>query len=425
MARLQDFQSVTPSISDNLLIVQPQGQGLSTLDAVGSKIANDATVSSLSTASKKLAGAINELNTNKPNISVLSNLITLAAKSGGVAAFKTDIADKLYSCYVNIMAAQSGNGTPALDNVRTLSGWTSCNFTHAGKNMISISNLSFAASQNRTEFLGNDIWLGAGTYTLSFTISASITSTRNRPLYYDFTNSANVYAQVDYNTSGRQSWTFTLTQKKKVSFRWWIVDNNNAVNITDFQLEFAETNSSYQAYKGITTNLPFNTTVWGGKLDVFTGKLEVTHQKIVLDGTQALFGVNWQPKENSVGWNYQYSVSNNKPVDNIVMPNMLCDKFPTDTYNHLFSRDIVGVGVYNTTYAGLFVRTSNTSLTTSTAINAWLADNPLTIVFELATPTIIQLTPIEVVAFLLENAIFADCGDIDLKYLETFGNAIA
>ena len=34
MARLQDFQTVTPSGSDKLLIVQSQGQGLSTLDAV-------------------------------------------------------------------------------------------------------------------------------------------------------------------------------------------------------------------------------------------------------------------------------------------------------------------------------------------------------------------------------------------------------
>ena len=67
MARLQDFQSVTPSsANDNLLIVQAAGQGLAKIDAVGQKIAADTTISSLNTTSKKIAGAINELNTNKP-----------------------------------------------------------------------------------------------------------------------------------------------------------------------------------------------------------------------------------------------------------------------------------------------------------------------------------------------------------------------
>lgn len=65
MARLQDFQSVTPTGSDNLLIVQAQGQGLSTLNAVGQKVANDTTISSLATTAKTIVGAINE---NKSNI---------------------------------------------------------------------------------------------------------------------------------------------------------------------------------------------------------------------------------------------------------------------------------------------------------------------------------------------------------------------
>lgn len=63
MARLQDFSSVTPASSDNLLIVQSQGQGLATINTVGQKIANDANISSLQTTSKHITGAINELNT--------------------------------------------------------------------------------------------------------------------------------------------------------------------------------------------------------------------------------------------------------------------------------------------------------------------------------------------------------------------------
>lgn len=54
MARLQDFQTVTPSDSDNLLVVQATGQGLAT---VGSTIGNKAPKSDL--ASISITGSTN------------------------------------------------------------------------------------------------------------------------------------------------------------------------------------------------------------------------------------------------------------------------------------------------------------------------------------------------------------------------------
>lgn len=54
MARLQDFQSVTPSSSDNLLIVQPTGQGLAPF---GSTIGNKAPKSDL--AGPSITGSTN------------------------------------------------------------------------------------------------------------------------------------------------------------------------------------------------------------------------------------------------------------------------------------------------------------------------------------------------------------------------------
>ena len=54
MARLQDFQSVTPSASDNLLIVQPTGQGLASF---GSTVGNKAPKSDL--AAPSITGSTN------------------------------------------------------------------------------------------------------------------------------------------------------------------------------------------------------------------------------------------------------------------------------------------------------------------------------------------------------------------------------
>lgn len=69
MARLQDFNSVTPTGSDNLLIVQSQGQGLSTLNEVGQKVATETTMPTLTTTSKNVVGAINELDGITDNLS--------------------------------------------------------------------------------------------------------------------------------------------------------------------------------------------------------------------------------------------------------------------------------------------------------------------------------------------------------------------
>lgn len=77
MARLQDFQTVTPTGSDNLLIVQSQGQGLSTLNAVGQKVATETTMSSLNTTSKNLVGAVNEVNNKKASDIEYSSGVTV------------------------------------------------------------------------------------------------------------------------------------------------------------------------------------------------------------------------------------------------------------------------------------------------------------------------------------------------------------
>ena len=77
MARLQDFQSVTPTGSDNLLIVQSQGQGLSTLNAVGQKVATETTMSNLNTTSKNLVGAVNEVNNKKASDIEYSSGVTV------------------------------------------------------------------------------------------------------------------------------------------------------------------------------------------------------------------------------------------------------------------------------------------------------------------------------------------------------------
>jgi hypothetical protein len=46
-------------------------------------------------------------------------------------------------------------------------------------------------------------------------------------------------------------------------------------------------------------------------------------------------------------------------------------------------------------------------------LRAWLAENPTTVVYELATPITVQLAPTPVKSIEGENNISANCGDIN------------
>ena len=224
----------------------------------------------------------------------VSGLVTLGESSGSIASFSTDIADKLYSCYVNVTAVQSGSGTPAPDNVRAISGWSACNLS---------------------------------------------------------------------------------------------------VN-------------------SVVTSIPFNTTVYGGVLDVLSGVLTVTY------GAQNLGDLTWT--YNSTAQQFRASLNQCKPpITGAYTTGLLCPiykevpHFDLANENYAISRffaSVDGINVKDSRY------TDENDYKT--------AMNGIYLYYPLKTPTTIQLTPTEVKTILGQNNIFGDCGDIDLKYLETIGNRL-
>ncbi len=146
-------------------------------------------------------------------------------------------------------------------------------------------------------------------------------------------------------------------------------------------------------------------TVYGGKLDVLSGKL-------VVDRAMVDMG--------SLSWSYQsvygrmktnipdikYATSNNFPSGNL-MCSMYVDGPAALAYRVPMSVCVgintsVGVLVYDDTY------TDETSFTT--------AVTGQTLCYKLATPITVQLTPQEVKSLLGTNNIFADTGDVSVEY---------
>ena len=124
-----------------------------------------------------------------------------------------------------------------------------------------------------------------------------------------------------------------------------------------------------------------------------TWQLEKNIGKIILDGTQNIPLANWRASETSVGWVYGYSVFNNAPVSNTVVGSIMCNKLSASKFDDLFQKTKDnGIALYTNTDYSVAVRTSDTTLTTTSAINTYLSSNPMTVYYPLVTPEYLPIT---------------------------------
>ena len=165
-------------------------------------------------------------------------------------------------------------------------------------------------------------------------------------------------------------------------------------------------------------------TVYGGTIDVATGLLTVDRVKITFDGTQTVGSANWRPMTNSVGW--LYAPNQTPGIDNtkITNDNFSTYKLISDTLkfarysgtDNIYTTDAPAISIVGSIYFGIAMRVNDTSLTTATAINAWLALHPVTVVYPLATPQTYQLTPQQLKTLYGTNNVWADTGDTSVTY---------
>ena len=162
------------------------------------------------------------------------------------------------------------------------------------------------------------------------------------------------------------------------------------------------------------TNIPFGQTVAKGVLDVTTGKLRVTHRIVEFDGSS---DENWGTYATFNG--FYFSHSDMKSGTN------------QEGLSNIFR---VGVGWTslgirlgaNNNYMYFVQIVSNISEVTDLASwKTYLSNNPVQVVYPLATPIEIQLDSITLQALLNENNIWCDTGDTSVKFLLTVGKKIA
>ena len=160
---------------------------------------------------------------------------------------------------------------------------------------------------------------------------------------------------------------------------------------------------------------PFTNTIYGGSLDLVTGVLTAEWASVTLDGSVSPSVVNWKPHDGKSAWLYSSTAIPSSKTQGVY-----CDKVRTASYGNLYNTDDIGISnaVIGNEY-GLAIRVGVSGLTTEETINAWLAENPLQVVYLLKTPQTYQLTPQQITALIGDNTIWSDAnGTCEVTYLK-------
>jgi hypothetical protein len=315
---------------------------------------------------------------------------------------------------VNIQI-ESGNQATQFapySNECPITGWTGCEVQRTGKNLFDGSVVTTSTPANwgvtwddttatltiehkntystGTPFCRLDI--PPGTYTIKCASAIGAFEIRKNGAYL-----------IQCNTTARQ---FTV-EDGDVCVAYFYNANMTTFVFKEIQLELSSTATPYEPYTGRSITIDLGQTVYGGKMDVLSGVMTVDRAMVDL-GT-----LNWTYNSTYYRFSTSGLYGSIKPSDNAKKGNIVCSHYKTDAANNTAYSgydNIIGVGSKSV----IVIR--DTSYTDETAFKQMLTDANVQLVYELAEPIEIQLTPNQVNSLLGVNNIWADTGDTNAEY---------
>lgn len=370
----------------------------------------------------------------------IRDLKTVSSASGSIATFNTDLTDNLVKCVAEINAVQSGTGTPSPINVRSISGWQIVNVV----NMSDITNLTYFKGLLKGTHgfvdLGTKNWTytstsGAGggyfsTYLTGRKLGAiynhmicskyEITSIRgysNIPSTTDkviFCSNNNTQTSISIIDS---SYTDETTFTNAMSGVYIIYELETPITPTITVEQFNALLANFNI-GGCLVQIALGQNVYSGYLDVLSGVLTITHKGFDFGS------VTWEKYTDRTYPIFRTEVSDIKigTTGDFIVYSSCYEARGTSGSTSFGDNVSNNLKICSQTSANRIMIMDND--VTGSADDFKTLRTGQTIVYELATPTTIQLTSNQIQT-LLQNNILADTGDIDVEFLETVGHKIA
>lgn len=338
---------------------------------------------------------------------------------GSIVTIEADDTTAIKDLTADITPMQSGSGDPSPSNVRPISGHTDVVVSRAGKNLFDIGSWLTANSVSYT--MVNDFYkftVTAGLYSNFFALPSG-EKTLSATLDTNNTTATNVRFRVKYS-DGTTDNNVTIAALPitgdivGLALNW---SGSGTIAIKP-QIELGSTDTTYEAYQGDTYTTALGTTVYGGTLDVTTETLTVTHIRMDLGSPV------------SGSWNYAtdntYNVFYLNKEQLPALPRYtggvitsLSDSFNAiaNTTFPIFANGANNNNCLTITSEGTVQRILIRCDLYTSAASFQTAMSGHYVVYELATPTTVQLTAEEIDLLLgQKNNIWASSGDVTVEY---------
>ena len=292
---------------------------------------------------------------------------------------------------------QEGSGDPSPDNIRPISGWTGATLTRCGKNLLPpavektiVNNGVTFTSDGQGRYTINGTATGANV-TAMIDLAEPITIGEIAPYCHLLNPVANPNISFSFiRPDGTQITWFTTSSVNRIrqiqelagetisKINLYLGKDKTADNFTLTPMFcIDDVPAVFAPYQGDTYAADFGQTVYGGTLDWLTGVLTVEWASVQFMPTEiAAYG--------SAGYS-MLSANNLQPIAALSDFYSVCDRFKR---NYVWQTDAEYYYVTND-----FVFLFSNRWTTLEEAKTWFTDNPTIMVYKLATPTTIQLTP--------------------------------
>lgn len=338
---------------------------------------------------------------------------SIETASGAIANFRTSLAIPVLDCIADFSATQA-SGTPTPSAPIPIVGVDKVNIMRTGKNLFS-SSFVIGSRANLTTGVFEPYTDGARTDYILIKSNMALTFSG----FYNGFSSYFSYYDRNKNYISRSSSTprTTATETPPTNACYVVVsyvkisgqtgDISTILNY-NHQLELGSTATDYEPYNGITVLINLGGTYYGGSVDVVTGRITLTHKKVVFDENLPLSDFGLEMITGYARLSYIPIQSDGKGNTEFIS-NTLHFVQPNATKNIY--------DIWNTTSVPrMFIALPDTITTKQEAV-AWFEDNPTEIVYVLATPLVVYASnTAEIPTIVGDNQVYADTGNVEVKY---------